>query len=167
MVTIIVVTIQPSKRARRPYPPARNHPGYLDTIAPPTSFPSISTLRSLSGTKNSAVPQLKQISNLGKRRTRGLSSPSGPGKWMAISLVNNLREDAQRTQIIKTSHHNGSQLSTDHGCHSTSQITSRRDRKHIHSRRGKDWTPSAKPSSAAENLISTADGKSAAPGRIQ
>jgi hypothetical protein len=38
----------------------------MDTIDRPTSFPSISYLRSLSGTKNSAVPQLKQISTLGR-----------------------------------------------------------------------------------------------------
>jgi len=43
---------------------------------------------SLSGIVNSVSPQPKQTESLGKTNTMGLSRPSSPGKWIAISLLN-------------------------------------------------------------------------------
>lgn len=74
---------------------------YSDTIAPSTGFRSMRTLRSLSATTNSAVPQFKQIFTSGNSKTMGFLRPSKPWKCIAISLVKDLRGDSQRGQTMK------------------------------------------------------------------
>ena len=78
-------------------------PVYSDTIAPSTDLRSMSTLRSLSGTTNSALPQFKQISTLGKSQTMVFLRLSDPEKCIAISVGKDLRGDSQRGQNIKAS----------------------------------------------------------------
>jgi hypothetical protein len=51
-----------------------------------SSFTSVR--RSLSGTINSAFPQVKQRNSSGNTQTMGLLRPSSPCEWMATSAVN-------------------------------------------------------------------------------
>jgi hypothetical protein len=65
-------------------------PSLVKTTAPSTGEPCVRTCNSLSGTANSAKPHCKQTTSFGKTQTMGLSRPSSPGKWIAISPLKTL-----------------------------------------------------------------------------
>jgi hypothetical protein len=60
------------------------------TTAPSKGAPFTRTHNSLSGTMNSVEPHSKQTASFGNTHTIGFSKPLSPGKWMAISLLNEL-----------------------------------------------------------------------------